>query len=246
MDKLTEYYNTSKASLEKTKTHDREYFRDYINSISKYVPANARVLDLGCGVGLSSAMLQQLGYRVTGLDISSTRIKNAHARDMIDYVVGDAINLPFEDEYFEAIGSINVIEHIPQPMKALTEMNRCLKGRGFLVIYAPNFLCPLRPLVYRILRRELAYKKSCLELIKGNLKRMLRRAPIFEFKDIELGTVVGGDRDAAYLANILDLKYWLKDNGYKLLQYTGGFIERIPFFKDFSFGIRIVGQKMRV
>ena len=76
-----------------------------------------RLLDIGCGGGLMAEPMARLGAAVTGIDASERNIKTAsvHAREAglaIDYRIGSAESLLAADERFDAVLSLEVIEHV--------------------------------------------------------------------------------------------------------------------------------------
>jgi len=89
------------------------------------------VLDLCCGHGAMTAKLCALGCQVTGLDFSEEML--AHARSNAPQATlqnGDAQNLPFEDQSFDAVVCNCGIMHLPDQPKALAEARRVLKPGG--------------------------------------------------------------------------------------------------------------------
>lgn len=85
----------------------------------------ARVLDVGSGSGY----LQDAVEDYTGIDISRSAARYYHKR----FVAGTATAMPFKDHEFDAAWSIWVLEHIPNPEAALSEIRRVVKPGG--VIY---------------------------------------------------------------------------------------------------------------
>lgn len=77
-----------------------------------------KVLDIGAGDGLITGLLG-----ATGIEIEDEGIRLAKEKG-IDIIKGDAYNLPFEDNSFEAVTLIDVIEHLEDPIKALKEARR--------------------------------------------------------------------------------------------------------------------------
>jgi SAM-dependent methyltransferase len=100
--------------------------------VDSYHLNSKRVLDVGSGRGY----LQDVVPDFTGLDISSTAARFYHKR----FVLGSATAMPFRDGEFDAIWSIWVLEHIPNPEAALSEMRRVLKPGGMLLL-APAWGC---------------------------------------------------------------------------------------------------------
>lgn len=58
----------------------------------------------------------------------------------MDIIIGDALNLPFENELFDAVLCIEVIEHIEEDKRAMAEISRVMKPEGVGVFTTPNGL----------------------------------------------------------------------------------------------------------
>ena len=97
--------------------------------------AHGELLDVGCGTKPYLPLFEQRVKHYTGLDFSKTAGKRIDHAD----VVGDATKLPFRVSTFDTILSTEVIEHIPEPAKALSEMYRVLRPGGYLILSAPLF-----------------------------------------------------------------------------------------------------------
>jgi len=81
----------------------------------KVKPGNA--LDICCGAGTNTVYMAQKGFNVTGLDISSQAIKYARQKTRkagvkIRFIVGNALDFPFEDEEFDFIFDMGCFHHI--------------------------------------------------------------------------------------------------------------------------------------
>ena len=103
------------------------------------------ILDLGCGVGLSSVILSGYGYEVVGLDIlfeGLTKAKNILKPDetLPFLVVGDVERTPFLDQTFGVIFIGGVLHHFPNYITVLRECYRILKPKGKLIALEPNWL----------------------------------------------------------------------------------------------------------
>lgn len=95
-----------------------------------------KVLDVGCGRGLDVLRLQgQLAQHgeVVGLDIDPDPLPTK-ASPGPSFVVGDAMELPFETGTFDAVWSDRLLQHLDDPQKAVFEMVRVLKPGGRLVL----------------------------------------------------------------------------------------------------------------
>lgn len=104
---------------------------------------NKRILDIGCGVGDYSNYFQIKGGEVIGLDLTSLYISKAHPTNKnIHYIIGDAQNIPVRSSTIELILINEVLEHVPDDKKIITESNRITKKDGYLTIFAPNKFYP--------------------------------------------------------------------------------------------------------
>ena len=104
-----------------------------------------RVLDLGCGAGWATRTLARLvsegpqGFgQIVGLDISDEMIRRARAGsrefDNIMYVWGSAERIPWEENYFDKVLSVESFYYYPDPDRALNELFRVMAPRGRLFI----------------------------------------------------------------------------------------------------------------
>jgi SAM-dependent methyltransferase len=108
------------------------------------VPRGSRWLDVGCGTGaLSETILRNAEPdEVTGCDSSDGFIAFAreHIRDeRASFDVGDAQALPFKDDRFDAVASGLVLNFIPDPVRALTEMVRVARPDGTVSVYVWDY-----------------------------------------------------------------------------------------------------------
>ena len=99
-----------------------------------------RVLDAACGEGYGTALLAGAGASsATGVDLDEATI--AHARShhpAPEFVVGDVGDLSFDDASFDLIVCFETIEHVPDPGRALAELQRVTAPEGLLLVSTPN------------------------------------------------------------------------------------------------------------
>jgi SAM-dependent methyltransferase len=93
------------------------------------------VVDLGCGFGAYSKYLRDTGRKVVGIELDAEAAARAQA-DGLDVRVGDVMDLPFEDGAFETSVLVDVIEHVPDPERALSEALRV--SRRNVLVTVPN------------------------------------------------------------------------------------------------------------
>jgi ubiquinone/menaquinone biosynthesis C-methylase UbiE len=103
-------------------------------------PAQAKVLDVGCGHGIVSIFLAKHGMRVTAMDISESLLAELNRRiaglDLpIDVKRGDAYNLPFPEDHFDVIVARMFLPHFPDWPVVLKEMARVTKRGGKLLVH---------------------------------------------------------------------------------------------------------------
>ena len=97
-----------------------------------------KVLDVGCGKGYLLYELTQVvpGIEVAGLDISQYAVENAKEEIKPYLRVGHARDLPYEEGAFDLVISINALHnlYVFDLRKALQELQRVGKGRGYVVV----------------------------------------------------------------------------------------------------------------
>lgn len=115
--------------------------------INLNLKANNSVVDLGCGDGFYLYLLNNLPLRLklVGLDCDKVVLGNAKknlSSRKIQLVQGDLIKLPFKDKGFDKAIMTEVLEHVTDDKKALSETHRILKRGGILVLTVPNYDFP--------------------------------------------------------------------------------------------------------
>jgi methionine biosynthesis protein MetW len=145
-----EYYDKYWEKRTSTDSDDLKPVRDsiplFLRRFSQYgtvlnqLPEGTQLLDIGCGNGNISALFLNRKCRVTGLDISTLALEKAKRRGIIT-VSWDLNNypLPFDNDSFEVITIIDVLEHVVDPVNLLKESRRILRKGGMLLISIPNF-----------------------------------------------------------------------------------------------------------
>ena len=104
---------------------------------------NVRMLDVGCGAGLAAEALAKCGHDVTGIDAAPEVIAaaTAHAEGQnlkLSYRVATAEALLAEGARFEAITSLEVIEHVADPAAFVGTLAQMLSEGGVLVLSTLN------------------------------------------------------------------------------------------------------------
>ena len=99
-----------------------------------------RCLDLGCGTGFHLPTLHELGWTVTGIDLSEDQLAIARERsgDIAELVQGDAADLPFEDASFDLVLSAFTHTDFEDFDALMREAVRMLRLHGRLVYLGPH------------------------------------------------------------------------------------------------------------
>ncbi len=95
-----------------------------------------RVLDVGCAKGFLVRDLLDLGVDAYGLDISKYALMNSEPATIGRLHLGTASDLPFPDDSFQAVISINTIHNLPraEAVQAIAEIERLSPGNGFIQV----------------------------------------------------------------------------------------------------------------
>jgi SAM-dependent methyltransferase len=110
--------------------------------------SSLRVLDVGASAGIIAGELGRVFREVVGIDIDEEGIERGRqflTGSNQELRVGDAMNLPFEDESFDVAVLNHVYEHIPDARRAFDEIWRVLRPGGVVYVGAPNRLAPVEP-----------------------------------------------------------------------------------------------------
>jgi ubiquinone/menaquinone biosynthesis C-methylase UbiE len=124
----------------RTRLNEMEDFRQQARKVAARLHSGCDVLEVAPGPGYFAAWLAKLGdFRITGLDISETFVEIAteHAKKegvKVDFRLGNASAMPFADESFDFVYCSAAFKNFTEPLKALDEMQRVLRGGGEALI----------------------------------------------------------------------------------------------------------------
>jgi ubiquinone/menaquinone biosynthesis C-methylase UbiE len=122
--------------------HYLSLHKDVKNAIAEY--ANGKVLDIGCGNKPYEKEFLENSKEYIGCDIVQSSLQKVD-------VICDATNLPFHAGEFDAVFSLQTIEHIAEHQQMLNEAYRVLKPGGYIVVSGP-FYWPLHEEPYDYFR----------------------------------------------------------------------------------------------
>ncbi len=118
-----------------------------------------KVLDIGCGPGITVEHLVKQGFEVYGVDIATEMINECQKEfghlPAAHFSVGKIEAINFPDSFFDVILCIGVVEYVDADVAAIKEMARVAKPGGIIIVTLPNKVSPYRfwhRTVYRGLR----------------------------------------------------------------------------------------------
>ncbi len=104
------------------------------------ISPETRLLDVSCGTGHVAAAAASMGASVVGIDFSSVMLSRARGlHPTLDFRLGDAEELEFPDESFDAVAVNFGMLHFQHPERALAQAHRVLRpgGRAAYTVWAP-------------------------------------------------------------------------------------------------------------
>ena len=124
------------------------WHREKFAAVIRYLPANGKLLDVGCGPGVFLFMTKQMRPELNceGIDISTSQIEFAKSQmndsqKGLDFKVVNSEHLPYEDNSFDVVTTIEVLEHLHpyDAMKISNEVRRVLAPDGEWIVTTPNY-----------------------------------------------------------------------------------------------------------
>lgn len=102
-------------------------------------PGGMQVLDVGCGCGEFLEILGREGFSATGVDGNPGQIETVRNAGFQAALCDLNLGLPFDDDSFDLVTCLEVIEHVARAEFLLAEIRRILKTGGMLLLSTPNF-----------------------------------------------------------------------------------------------------------
>ena len=110
------------------------FLRTYTHTL-KLQPEGKLAIEVGCGGGILAEEIASAGFKLTGIDPAERSLQTAreHAKIYnldIDYRIGTGEKIPFPDNSFDVVFCCDVLEHVRDLPKCISEFNRVLKPGG--------------------------------------------------------------------------------------------------------------------
>jgi methionine biosynthesis protein MetW len=107
--------------------------------LAGHLPRDGSCLDVGCGDGRSiGLLLRDCVGSYLGVDVSEAAVASSRELGLDARRISDAGELPFEDDSFDAVVCLEVLEHLFAPHEAAAEALRVLRPGGTYIATVPN------------------------------------------------------------------------------------------------------------
>lgn len=98
------------------------------------------ILDVGCAAGFFLSVAKENGFKPYGIELNAWLAEYGRKKFNLENVkAGTLENAQWKDNFFEFVTMWDVLEHVPDPMKTLKEINRVTKENGYLIVSYPDY-----------------------------------------------------------------------------------------------------------
>lgn len=212
---------------------DRDYTEAqlFMDNLTHYLnlPENAKILDLACGKGRHSVYLNQLGYDVTGADLSENSIKKAseQANEKLHFQVHD-MRIPFDEKFdaiFNLFTSFGYFESDEDNLTTLKAIKESLNDYGFAVIDFMN--------ANHVIQNLVPEEVKTVDGIDFHIKRYVKDNHIFKEIDFDDNGEHFHFTEKVKALTLQDFESMMEEAGIFLLDVFGDYKLR-KFFKNDS------------
>jgi len=148
-----------------------EYIKIYTSIKGK------KILDVGCGYGWLYEIINKEGGFYYGLDKNFESVNTArNLWEKGNFDIGTSENIPYKDNFFDILITIDTIEHMENIKKSFEEFYRVLKKDGFLFLFGPNF--------FSITNYDSSLKEKfrfILNILKNKKETYIKRPGVISF-----------------------------------------------------------------
>lgn len=129
--------------------------------LERHVPGPGTLMDIGCGNGRILYLAKEAGWTVHGLELSPEAAHAIAADTGIDVQVGNFLEMEFNDEAENDVVILrHVLEHLPDSLGAMAQINRLLRPGGHALLEFPNIDAPALRLKRRMRKLGLRGNKK--------------------------------------------------------------------------------------
>lgn len=117
-----------------------DYFRSArARTVRRYIKTPGRILDIGCGNGGFLNYLIKQGFEGHGIELPGKAAQRAEQIPNLQLKIGPLTEKDFSEDLFDCICMWHVFEHLTEPQKTLSTIQKILKPGGYLMMSLPNF-----------------------------------------------------------------------------------------------------------
>ncbi len=109
-----------------------------LNLIEGFTKSKGRLFDIGCGYGHLIEVAKKRGWEATGYDVDCATVERIKNKLGLEIYCGDFLKLKLENNYFDVITMLHVIEHLKNPHEYLNIISKTLKNNGTFFLALPN------------------------------------------------------------------------------------------------------------
>jgi SAM-dependent methyltransferase len=117
----------------------RQIIEGFLTRICSSISGQPKILDVGCGTGANLEMLSRFGD-AEGIDISHDALSFCRERGLSNVRWGEVERIPFENETFDLVTALDVVEHLDDDVGGLKEIYRVLRPGGRALLFVPAFM----------------------------------------------------------------------------------------------------------
>jgi SAM-dependent methyltransferase len=154
--------------------------RAAVASMGRALKGCKSVVDVGVGTGRFAKPLQDLGFRVSGVDVSRAMMAKASEKGVETLVLGDAQLLPIRDRAFDAAVAVHMLHLVKDWRTAARELGRV--SRRMVISLVGKTEGPSVRSEYFRMRKQLGYPPGRLEDGEEGLRRAVRPARVYRIK----------------------------------------------------------------
>ena len=207
MKKVKKDYNTISEEFDISR---KQSWREFDNFLT-HIQENDYIADLGCGNGRFLQFLKEkkIKFKYIGIDNSKNLLKAAEkSHTGHQFIHGDLLDLPLEDNHIDIAASIASLHHIPSRKfrkTAIDEIYRILKPNGIALITVWNLFQP-------------KYKKY---IWQSRIKSLLSLGK-YDMRDTLIPWGKSGVKRYYYAFTIKEIEKLLENSGFKILKKSTG------------------------
>ncbi len=183
-------------------------FKSIIPQLDNNIPQKGSLLEIGCAMGATLHEFQKAGWEVTGVEPEEWTCNEARKKYGLNVINARFQEAGFEENSFDVIIVLHVIEHLPDPFKGIQFLYSLLKPGGILVIETPRY----DTITFKLLKgRERSVIPGHLYYYtRETLLIQAQKAGFLKLRLDSVGRTVTLDRLSFYAAKLLNTKFTTK------------------------------------